>query len=206
MWNDLCPDVIKQLKENIAIIRSNPDDEKMYLALDRCLFLVEDIDAADWFVDLNGYDDALPLMDNPNPEIRMAAAWIIANTLQNNPKVQQKFLDQVGLEPCLSSFERETVEKPAIRKFSLISNAIRAFKPLRAQFYELNGIQRLLSLSERFPVLQFRFCWMIGAILDEEDPDDLKVFNESHLKDFLVGHAEQINDEEVLNSVIDRLH
>jgi hypothetical protein len=205
MWNDLCPDVIKQLKDNLALIRSNPDDEKMYLGLDRLLYLVEDIDAADWFVDLNGYTDALALMDSPNSEIRMAAAWIIANTLQNNPKVQQKFIEKVGLEPCLASFERETVEKPAIRKFSLVSNAIRAFKPLRVQFYEINGLQRLVALCERFQALQFRFCWMIGAILDEEDKDDLKVFTELKVKEFLVQHREQINDDEVFNSVVDRL-
>jgi hypothetical protein len=112
----------------------------------------------------------------------------------------------VGLEPCLASFERETLEKPAIRKFSLISNAIRAFKPLKAQFYQLHGVQRLIGLCERFPALHFRFCWMIGAILDEEDQDDLKLFSELKVREFLVGHSEQINDEDVLKTVVDRLN
>jgi hypothetical protein len=205
MWNTLCPDAIKQLKDNLALIRSNPDDEQMYLGLDRLLYLVEDIDAADWFVDLDGYKDAVTLMDSPNPEVRMAAAWVISNTLQNNPKVQRKFIDKVGLEPCLASFDREAVEKPAIRKFSLVSNAIRGFKPLRTQFYQINGVQRLLELCERFPALQFRFCWMIGAVLDEEDQEDLKVFNDLKVKQFLVRHAQQINDDDVLKSVVDRL-
>ena len=57
---------------------TNPNDEEMYLALDKTLFIVEDIDAADWFVDLHGYDAVVPLMDSANPEIRMAAAWIIS--------------------------------------------------------------------------------------------------------------------------------
>jgi hypothetical protein len=205
MWNELCPDVIKQLRDGLALVRSNPDDEKMYEALDRLLFLVEDIDAADWFVDLEGYPDCFRLMESPDPEIRMAAAWIVANTLQNNPKDQQKFMDKFGLAPVLPLFERETVEKPAIRLFSLISNAIRAFKPLRQQFYSLDGIRRVAAICNRFPKLFFRLCWLVGAVLDETDPDDNEEFQRVALKPLLLQHAEQINDEEILQSVVGRL-
>jgi hypothetical protein len=205
MWNELCPDAIKQLKENLAVVRGEPTKDELYLALDRLLFLVEDIDAADWFVDLNGYDDAFRLIDFPDPEVRMASAWIIANTLQNNPKDQQKFLDKYGLAPVFASCEREDEEKPAIRKFTLISKAILAFKPLRRQFYALEGIQMCQAFCARFQPLYFRFCWLIGAILDETDPDDLEVFRQAHVKEFLLAHGGEIGDQELLQSVIDRL-
>jgi hypothetical protein len=205
MWNGLCPDVLKQLRDGLALVRSNPDDEKMYEALDRLLFLVEDIDAADWFVDLEGYVDCFRLMESPNPEIRMAAAWIVANTLQNNPKDQQKFMDKFGLGPVFPLFERETAEKSAIRMFSLVSNAIRAFKPLKQQFYLLDGIRRLEAICARFPKLFFRLCWLTGAVLDETDPDDVAEFQRVGLKELLLQHADQINDEEILQSVVDRL-
>jgi hypothetical protein len=205
MWNELCPDAIKQLKENLATLRGTPTKDELYLALDRLLFLVEDIDAADWFVDLNGYDDAFRLIDHPDPEVRMASSWIIANTLQNNPKDQQKFLDKYGLAPVLASCETEDAEKPAVRKFTLISKAILAFKPLRQQFYSLEGIPRCQAFCARFQALYFRFCWLIGAILDETDPDDIEVFRQTQVKEFLLAHAAEINDEEILQSVIARL-
>jgi hypothetical protein len=205
MWNELCPDVIKQLKDNIAIVRGNPTKDQLYVALDRLLFLVEDIDAADWFVDLNGYDDAFRLIDDPDSEVRMAAAWIIANTLQNNPKDQQKFLDKYGLAPVFASFDREDSEKPATRKFTLVSKAILAFKPLRQQFYALNGIQKCQEFCAKFRPLYFRFCWLIGAVLDETDPDDLAVFKQLQLKEFLLAHAGEIEDQEILQSVVSRL-
>jgi hypothetical protein len=198
--------VIKQLKENLARVRENPPKDQLYLALDKLLFLVEDIDAADWFVDLNGYDDAFRLIDDPDPEIRMAAAWIIANTLQNNPKDQQKFLDKYGLAPVFASLEKEDIEKPAVRKFTLISKAILAFKPLRQQFYALNGIQRCQEFCRKFPPLYFRFCWLIGAILDETDPEDLDIFRQLHLKEFLLEHGTDIDDQEIIQSVVSRLN
>jgi hypothetical protein len=70
MWNELCPDVIKQLKESLARVRENPPKDELYLALDKLLFLVEDIDAADWFVDLNVYDDAFGSSQTPFKTIR----------------------------------------------------------------------------------------------------------------------------------------
>lgn len=169
MWKDLCPDTVEQLKTNLSIIRSNANDEDMYLALDKALFIVEDIDAADWFVDLKGYDTIIPLLDNKNPEIRMASAWIISNTLQNNPKDQKKFYDQIGIEIPLKSLDKETILKPAIRKLSLISNAIRGFKELRLQFYKLNGLEIIMNACKKFEQFYFRFCWLIGAILDDSD-------------------------------------
>jgi hypothetical protein len=205
MWNELCPDVIKQLKENLATVRGTPTKGTLSFALDRLLFLVEDIDAADWFVDLNGYDDAFRLIDDPDPEVRVASAWIIANTLRNNPKGQQKFLDKNGLARVFPSCEREDAEKPAIRKFTLISKAILAFKPLRQQFYALEGIQRCQAFCARFPPLYFRFCWLIGAILDEADPDDTEVFRQTQVKQFLLAHTAQIGDDDILQSVISRL-
>lgn len=205
MWNDLCPDTVEQLKSNIKIIQSNPNDDEMYLALDKTLFIVEDIDAADWFVDLKGYDAIIPHIDNPNSEIRMAVAWIISITLQNNPKVQKKFYDQIGLQIPLKSLSIEKDEKPAIRKLSLISNAIRGSNELREQFYKLDGLKILMNACQRFKPFYFRFCWLIGAILDEDEKSDLEKMKNNKVKQFLIQHKDNIDDNEMYTNVISRL-
>lgn len=206
MWKDLCPDTVEQLKTNLSTIRSNPNDDEMYLALDKTLFIVEDIDAADWFVDLKGYDAVIPLLDNPNPEIRMAAAWIVSSTLQNNPKDQKKFYDQVGLEIPLKSLDIENELKPAIRKLSLISNAIRGFPDLRKQFYKLNGLEIVMNACKKFKPFYFRFCWLVGAILDDDDKIDLEVMKESKVTDFFTKHKNDIDDDELFTNVVSRLN
>ena len=206
MWKDLCPDTVQQLKDNLAIVRSGTaDTEALYLALDKLLFIVEDIDAADWFVDLDGYATVVPLMDSENTEVRKAAAWIIANTLQNNPKVQCKFADKVGLEPILESFEREQSMDPLKRKLTLISNALRGCKMLREDFYELSGIAKVQAKCEAFPALFPRYCWLIGAILDDNDGDDQDAFRRDGVKAFLANHKSEIDDDEMLESVTHRL-
>ena len=200
------PDVVKQIKENLAIINDeSSDQEKLYLALDKLLFICEDIDAADNFVDLKGYDTVVKLLDHENPEIRMASAWIISNSLQNNIKVQCKFTKQVGISVLLDTLDKETVEKPMIRKFGAISSSIRGFLIMRKQFYELNGIQRLLQACAKFPVLYYRFCWLIGAILDENKPTDKAEFQKENMKEILQNHVKDVNDDELFNNVINRL-
>lgn len=206
MWKELCPDTVDQLRENLATLRSDsPTRDDIYLALDKILFIVEDIDAADWFVDLDGYATVMPMIDHEDTEVRGAAAWIISNSLQNNPKVQGKFFDKVGLAPLMESFERETAEDPLKRKISAISSAIRSFKPLREQFYELDGIKRLEKKCAGSSMLCFRFCWTISVILDDEDADDTARLRDSGVAEYLKAHAEEIGDEEVLSSVLARL-
>lgn len=206
MWNDMFPDVVKQIKDNLAVLTSpDSDDEKMYLALDKLLFICEDLDAADNFVDLHGYDTITKLLEHTNPEIRMAAAWIISNSLQNNIKVQCKFTKQVGISLLLDTLDKESVEKPMIRKFGAISSAIRGFLIMRKQFYSLNGIQRLINACQKFPTLYYRFCWLIGAILDEEKPTDKEEFNKVNMKSILESNKEKIDDLELYNNVVSRL-
>lgn len=205
MWEEICPDELQQLKANLETIRSNPPEEKLLEALDRVLFIVEGIDAADWFVDLKGYELMLPLLGDPNTEKRMAAAWIISNTLQNNPKDQEKFLNQVGLHPIFEALSKETEQKPAVRLFSLISNAVRQFKPLKEMFFQEDGIKKLQEACEKFKPLYFRFTWLVGAILDEEDAEDLQKLQTANVKQYILDHTGDIDDEEMMNNVINRL-
>ena len=190
----------------MAVLRSGTTDkEALYLALDKLLFIVEDIDAADWFVDLDGYATVVPMMSDENDEVRKAAAWIISNTLQNNPKVQCKFFDKIGVEPIVATFDKEKIEEPLKRKFTLICNALRGCKMMREDFYEMDGIKRLQTKCEEFPSLCYRYCWLIGAILDDNDSDDLQVFRDVGVKGWLANHKKEIDDEDMLSSVLGRL-
>ena len=206
LWEQAFPDELKVLKENLKKIEDKPEKvEDLHYALDKVLFIVEGIDAADWFADLKGFELIIPYLHDSNSETRMAAAWIISNALQNNPKVQEKFKNRIGLEKILTSLEGEDVEKAAKRKVGMVMSAIRAYKPLREDFYKLDGMKYLLALCEKFPVLYSRLCWCTGAILDEEDKEDITELNKLGIKKILIDHKKDVDDDELLQTVVNRL-
>ena len=206
LWDVAFPDELKVLKENIEIIKNKPTDiAQMHLALDKILYIVEGIDQADWFADLDGFELILPLLDDDNSETRMAAAWIFSNALQNNPKVQAKFGNRIGLEKVLSTLSAENVEKAAKRKVGMIMSAVRGFKPLKEDFYRLNGYSVLLQTCEAFPTLYSRLTWFTSALLDEEDPYDKEELSKINIKQILIDHQNEIDDDELLDVVLSRL-
>lgn len=206
LWETAFPDEIKVLKENVKVLENKPEKlEDLHLALDKVLYIVEGIDQADWFADLNGFEIVLPYLRDPNTETRMAAAWIISNALQNNPKVQDKFLKKIGMQKILDTLDGEDDEKPAKRKVGMISSAIRSFVPLREQFYSLNGFKKIIEITEKFPVLFSRLCWTVGSILDEENLMDKTELAKINMKEYLLSHKKEIDDDELLQTTVSRL-
>lgn len=206
LWKTAFPDEVKILKENLAIIRERPSDlPKMHEALDRVLFIVEGIDQADWFADLEGFELVLPLLKDDNEETRMAAAWIISNALQNNPKVQDKFMNKVGVKQLLDSLDGEEVENAAKKKFGMVTSIIRGYKPGRTSFYQNNGMKKLIEVAEKYPSLMLRIVWLVGAILDEEDPSDKAEFQKENLKSYILTNKAKFGDDEMVDSVVSRL-
>ena len=66
-----------------------------------------------------------------------------------------------------------------------------------------------MEACKKFPEMNFRFCWLVGAILDEEDKDnmkDMKEMKKSKIKEFRIHHEKDINDEELYSNVISRIH
>ena len=205
-WKEAFPDEIQLLKDNLEVLKKKEGtSDEIYYSLDKVLFIVEGIDQADWFADLNGFEIVEPYLFDEDSECRMAAAWIFSNSLQNNPKVQKKFLEKIGLKKSLESIMNETVEKPLLKKFTLISSAIRSFLPLRIQFYELNGLNILINLLNKFSKLNYRFTWLIGAILDEEQQFDKEIFQKFDIKNILLNNSKEIDDDEILNNVLSRI-
>ena len=206
LWNVAFPDELKVLKENLQIIENKPTDiEQLHLALDKILFIVEGIDQADWFADLNGFELIFPYLFDANSETRMAAAWIYSNALQNNPKVQKKFQNRIGINKIISVLKGENVEKAAKRKVGMIMSAVRGYKPLKEEFYNLDGFSLLLPICEEFPSLYSRLTWFVSALLDEEDPYDKEELNKMNIKQLLLDHQQEIDDDELLDVVISRL-
>ena len=206
LWDIAFPDELKILKENLQVLENRPDDlEALHLALDKVLYIVEGIDQADWFADLNGFELVLPYIHDENSETRMAAAWIFSNALQNNPKVQEKFKNRIGMEKVLTTLQGETVEKAAKRKVGMIMSAIRGYKPLKEEFYHLDGFGLLLQTCREFPILYSRLTWFVSALLDEEDPYDREELNSINMKQLLLDHKNEIDDDELLDVVLSRL-
>jgi hypothetical protein len=111
--------------------------------------------------------------------------------------------NQIVIESTFKSLKNE--QKIILKKFGLISSAIRGFWLLRKRFYEQNGIERMKIICSKFPELFPRFCWMIGTILDEECLEDNTFFVDGKVKEFLKENRLLINDDDIFQSTTDRL-
>jgi hypothetical protein len=58
----------------------------------------------------------------------------------------------------------------------------------------------------RIQAFVFQILLADRRVLDETDPDDGAVFQQVRLKEFLLGHAGEIADQKILDSVVTRLN
>lgn len=201
-----CPDEMKMIKDNLDIIKSYPSDkEVLYKALDVILFRVEGIDQADWFADMNGFEIIYDLMEDPDPEIRMACFWIVLNATQNNPKVLEKFHNKIGVDKLLKKFEGETDFNCVKKKFGAVTCVIRGYKPSKVKFYECGGLDTLLKVCEKHNELFPRFAWFISGILNEEDKSDIEVLKKFNAKEVLQKYKKEIDEDELLQEILPKL-
>lgn len=207
LYETVFPDPIKKMKEAIAILKEHPAEaEKVHMALNSILSLCDAVDPAVWIATLDGYTTLVEYLTDDNDESRMGAAWIIANALQNNVVAQDKFMEQVGVEKPLSTLLSEEYESAAKRKISMIGSILKGCKKAKAQFYQINGIQKLMSFCEKWPKWGFtKLVWIIAGILFNEDPDDVVYFKSINVAEYLSTHKKDINDDEILDEVVKML-
>jgi hypothetical protein len=74
------------------------------------------------------------------------------------------------------------------------------------QFCALNEIQSCPQFCQRLFAFVFQIPFADRRVLDETDPDDGAVLPQVHLKEFLLGHAGEIEDQKILDSVVTRLN
>ncbi len=98
-------------------------------AFDNFELLVEQLDNANNIENLKLWDPLLAQLSNPEPRLRLAAAWCCGTAVQNNPKSQEAFFSHNGVPKLVDLALRDPDE--AVRKKAIfaLSSQVRNSQP-----------------------------------------------------------------------------
>ncbi|XP_059309172.1 hsp70 nucleotide exchange factor FES1 isoform X2 [Lycium ferocissimum] len=119
-------------------------------ALEELLVLVEHIDNAIDLQKLGGFSVLIRKLNDSEPEIRTAAAWVLGKASQNNPIVQKQVLELGALTTLMKMMKSHTTEE-AVKALFAISALIRNNLNGQDLFYQEAGdtmLQGVLSLNQ----------------------------------------------------------
>lgn len=140
-------------------------------ALDNFEMLIEQIDNANNITSMKMWQPIISLLSASEPEIQIAAAWIVGTAVQNNDKAQMAVLEYetVGALVDLLQSEREQVRAKAMYA---LSGVLKHNPTAMDQFAKLNGWKVLRSaLLDPNISLRRKTAFLINALL-VQDPND----------------------------------
>ncbi|EPS58154.1 hypothetical protein M569_16661, partial [Genlisea aurea] len=125
---------------------SSLSHEDRHRALQELLILVEPIDNANDLHKLGGLAAIISQLNDPDPEVRAVAGWILGKASQNNHFVQSQILELGALMTLMDMARSDHLEE-ATKALYAISALIR--NNIRGQelFYEQNGTVMLEFIS-----------------------------------------------------------
>lgn len=134
--------------------------------LDELLELVESIDQAKDLSTIGGLSTLCSLLQSPHPSLQWRAAEVAATCVQNNPAVQEAFMNG-GIMPALWSLLDSNVVLSKIKALLAVSCMIRGYPPALSWFMQQNGGQKVLIIAEQSedPRLQRKCLQILDYIL-----------------------------------------
>lgn len=133
--------------------------ENKLIAFDNFEQIVEKIDNASNIQAIGLWPPLSAFLDDPEPEMRLMAAWCIGTAVQNNPTAQDHALTHGVIQKLVALVKREKGEHgvEAVRKKAAyaISSEIRNFQPGLNKTLEEMGVQRSLDAADMDAIDEF---------------------------------------------------
>ena len=183
-------DVIKELTEGIRILNSpsvmdpnaaEEDIEKVEYAFECIGEWVDQIDMANNFHKLGGFDSLKKCLNSPHDNLRCQAANAIAELSQNNPYCQEMFIKDDFLSNLLQMISNDKGQGCQIKAMYAISCLTRESKIAQDKFLEpsTNGPSIILNSTMGSGAandkLRIKACFFISALC-EDNVDAKKAF------------------------------
>ncbi|CAM0139530.1 hsp70 nucleotide exchange factor fes1 [Umbelopsis sp. WA50703] len=137
-----------RMKEAVDCI-SDPNDtvENKEIALDNLELLIEGIDNAMNLENMKLWPAIIAQLSNEHAEVRKGTAWVCGTAVQNNPKAQQAFVNNNGLEPLLNLLRNTSEDKEVRAKAQYaLSGLIKHYPDAVKQFQEQGGFDVLAEI------------------------------------------------------------
>ena len=169
-------DVVKELVEAIKVLNSSSvqdpnaseeDLEKIEYIFDCTGDWVGQVDMANNFHKIGGFDSLFKCLKSPHASVRNQAGNIIAELSQNNPYCQENFVKENFLELLFNILKSDYDVQ--VKAMYAISCIVRDSSMAQDKFLELNGPAVVMNttMESKSEKLRIKACFFISALCEE---------------------------------------
>lgn len=208
-------DIVKELTECIKALNDpcvkDPDSSEESLsrviaALDCVSDFVDNIDMANNFHKLGGFQMLKNCLRSPHEILRQNSANVTAELAQNNPYCQTNLLKDDFLPVLLEIFDNDASEDSRFKALSAISCLVRDNLDGQQSFLQLNGCSVLLRNIQQTSQTRLRVkaCFFMSAVC-EENPTFKEAFLSMgmvHQLVFLLQHDHEQSHEHMARALL----
>jgi hypothetical protein len=157
----------------------SPDELKgKETALQNIADIVDNLDNAQDFIPLGGFEPILGLLDCKYPSLQKLSADVIGIAVQNHPKCQQYAMEKGAIETFIKTFQSSNDPTTRVSIFGAISCLIRGGSPAFLPFLQKDGLDFLISVfrssNTQHPKLIVKSAFLLSSIL--QNHEDLNNF------------------------------
>lgn len=178
----LTEDVTKEVAEAIAVLKkyqSSDEDYSTYeSALDTIADRVDNIDCANDFCKLGGFDVVPACLSSYCSGIRWRMCDIIAQCTQNNPFCQEHAVKCKFLKQLLHMVDKDPDEKCRTKAFFAVSNVVRDCQQGLKEFLRLDGFSVVLrAMQSPIEKLRNKSTFFLSSVLSQHPEIIGEVYN-----------------------------
>ncbi len=199
---------ITALSDEAVVADRRAEDLSLQLhAFDCVEDWVGQIDMANNFQRLGGFEALRGCLSSPHDELAAGACRVVAELAQNNPYCQEKLLED-GFLPallqcarCLGEGEQPSPGR-ATKSLSAVSCLVRGYEPARQQLKEGDGLSTVVRLLQQSPPspggrrLRAKAAFFLAALISEEDAEVSAALCKLGLPELLVALLNEDEEEE----------
>jgi hypothetical protein len=159
-----------RMKELVEILKNGTSLQEKMNAADELEMLVEQVDNANDLQPLKCWPELLFVLQNDTePEVRKFVAWIMATAVQNNPKAQDHFERNGGMDAVLDAFQIEKDGAVRLKLLLCISASIRQNPSNFEAFEQKKGFEVLMgSFKDGNNDIIRRCLFLFTSLIQEE--------------------------------------
>jgi hsp70-interacting protein len=169
-------DVIGRMRDHLAVLsKEGATTDELVEALEGLQFECEQYDFAQDLHRIGGFGVVVGLLDHPEPEVRMNAAWVLATCANQNPVVQQQSEEYGLLAKVLARLQTEQEAEVTQKLLLCVSALARGNPKMQRPFADLGGFEIVGALCEH-PVLKIRrkAVFFLYTLLQQSTVDDVE--------------------------------
>lgn len=170
-------DVIKELTEGIKILNSKcvrdanavqDDIEKVEYAFECISDWVDQIDMANNFHKIGGFESLKSCLDSPHKTIRSGSANAIAELSQNNPYCQERFVEEDFIPKLLDIIAND--KDCQVKAMYAVSCINRDSPMAQEKFLTKNGASIIMNAcTSENEKMRIKSCFFISSLCEENE-------------------------------------